>query len=213
MDEDVRLLLVDDHPAVREAVRARLEAVPRFRVVGEADDIPQALAQAAATRPHLALVDLALAKMSGLLLARVLHERFPQTRVIVWSMHAKPEYVAEAWRVGARAYVLKSGPVNEIVGAIRAVLLGGTYCSPGVDRTALPRPALTTAEKMVLALVAKGLSSREIARRLKVDGRTIETHRRNIMAKLGAKNVVQMVTLAISLGLVDVHDVIPEEEG
>jgi DNA-binding NarL/FixJ family response regulator len=213
MTEDVRLLLVDDHPAVREAVRARLEAVPRFKVVGEAGDIREALEKAEAERPDLALIDITLGKMNGLLLARVFHERLPETRVLVWSMHARPDYVAEAWRAGARAYVLKSGPVNEIVNAIRAVLVGGTYVSPGVDRVAAPRPALTPAEKLVLPLVARGLSSRTIAERLKVDGRTIESHRRNIMAKLGAKNAVQMVTVAISRGLVDVNDVAPEEEG
>jgi DNA-binding NarL/FixJ family response regulator len=201
MGPDVHILLVDDHPAVREAVRMRLEAVRRFKVVAEAADIPEALAKTEATRPHLALLDIGLGKMSGLLLARVLHERFPEVRILIWSMHAKPDYVTEARRAGACGYVLKNGPLNEIVTAIEAVLAGGSYYSANVDRDTFARSPLTAAEKPVLGLVARGLSSREIAKRLKVEPRTIETHRRNIMAKLGAKNVVQLVTIAIGIGL------------
>src|SRR5256885_511840 len=145
MIKSVRILLVDDHPAVREGVRARLAVVPRFNVVGEAGDIREALARVEAEHPDLALIDIALGKMSGLLLARLLHERFPETRLLILSMHARPEYVAEAWRVGVRGYVLKSGSINEIVSAIEAVLVGGTYCSPGVERTAPAVPALTPA--------------------------------------------------------------------
>jgi DNA-binding NarL/FixJ family response regulator len=208
MADDVRILLVDDHAAVRLGARMLLEAVPHFKVVGEAADIPEALSKTEATRPHLAVVDIALGKMNGLLLVRVLHERFPETRVLIWSMYAKPEYVAEAMRAGARGYVLKSGPANEIVIAIEAALVG-SYISSGLDKTVIARPILSPAEKQVLVLVAKGLSSREVAKRLKKDSRTVETQRRNIMDKLGATNAVQMVTQAISLGLLDVHEVTP----
>jgi DNA-binding NarL/FixJ family response regulator len=211
--DELRLLLVDDQPAVRYAIRLRLEAEPRleteprFRVVGEAADIPEALAQIKATNPHLAVVDIGLGNVSGLLLARVMRERHPELRVLIWSMHARPEYVAEARGAGARGYVLKNGPMGEIVRAIATVAAGGCYYSADVDRSSLASEQLTTREKQVLVLVASGDSSPEIGKRLRISGRTVETVRRSIMSKLGAKNTAEMITLAIRLGLIDVNDI------
>jgi DNA-binding NarL/FixJ family response regulator len=205
----LRLLLVDDHPAVREAVRRRLEVEPRFQVVGEAGDIGAALTQIEATRPHLAVIDIGLGNVSGLLLARVVRERYPETLVLIWSMYANPDYVAEAKAAGARGYVLKSGPLGEIVKAIEAVAEGGCYYSEAVDRSSIPNAQLTTREKQVLKLVAGGKSSAQVAKQLRISRRTVESIRRNIMSKLGAKNPVEMVTIAIRNGQVDVHDVLP----
>ncbi len=201
--DQLHLLLVDDHPAVREAVRRRLEAVPRFKVVGEAGDIPEALAQLSATSPHLAVIDIGLGKVSGLLLARVVRERHPQTRTLIWSMHDNADYVAEARAAGVRGYVLKSCPTEEIVRAIEAVAAGGCYYSAGVERTSVPKPQLTLREKQVLKLVASGKSSPQIAKQLKIDRRTVESHRRNIMSKLDAKNPVDTIVIALRLGLLD----------
>lgn len=201
--DQLHLLLVDDHPAVREAVRRRLEAVPRFKVVGEAGDIPEALAQLSATSPHLAVIDIGLGRVSGLLLARVVRERYPQTRTLIWSMHDNADYVAEARAAGVRGYVLKSCPTEEIVRAIEVVAAGGCYYSAGVERASVPKPQLTLREKQVLKLVASGKSSPQIAKQLKIDRRTVETHRRNIMSKLDAKNPVDMIVIALRLGLLD----------
>lgn len=206
--DPLRLLLVDDHPAIREAVRRRLEAVPRFEIVGEAGDIREAFTRLAATRPDLAVIDIGLGKASGLFLAREIHDHHPATRVLIWSMHDNARYVAAARKAGARGYVLKTGPTGEIVKAIQVVAEGGCYYSAGLDRTPMPDPEPTPREAQVLRLVASGIPSSRIAKQLKVDCRTVETHRRNIMSKLGAKNTADLIMIAVGIGLLDVHDFI-----
>ncbi|HMG24044.1 MAG TPA: response regulator transcription factor, partial [Kofleriaceae bacterium] len=147
-------------------MRHRLETVPRFTVVGEAGDIAEALAQLAATSPHLAVIDIGLGKVSGLLLARVVRERYPETRTLIWSMHDNADYVAEARAAGVRGYVLKSCPTEEIVKAIEVVAAGGCYYSAAVEHVSVPRPQLTQREKQILKLVATGGSSSQIAKQL-----------------------------------------------
>ena len=206
--DQLRLLLVDDHPPIREAVRRRLDADPRFKVVGEAGDIRGALARLAETRPDLAVIDIGLGQASGLFVAREIRDRHPCTRVVIWSMHDNARYVAAAKKAGARGYVLKSGPTGEIVKALEVVAGGGCYYSVDVDRTSVPDPEPTPREMQVLRLVASGMPSSKIAKQLGVDCRTVETHRRNIMAKLGATNTADLIMIAVGLGLLDVHDFI-----
>ena len=201
--DPLRLLLVDDHPVVREAVRHRLEMVPRFKVVGEASDIPQALAQLDATSPHLTVIDIGLGKSCGLFLAREIRKRQPETRILIWSMYDRADYIAEAKAAGARGYVLKSCPTDEIVRAIEVVAEGGCYYSSGIEQVSVPRPGLTPREKQVLALVANGTTSTQIAKRLKIDCRTVETHRRNLLNKLDAKNTAEMIIIALRLGFLE----------
>ena len=141
--------------------------------------------------------------MSGLLLARLIRERHPDTRTLIWSMHDNPDYVAEAKAAGVHGYVLKSCPTEEIVRAIEVVAESGHYYSAGVERVSAPRHELTAREKQVLKLVASGKSSPQIAKQLKIDRRTVETHRRNIMSKLDAKNPVDTIIIAFRLGLLD----------
>jgi DNA-binding NarL/FixJ family response regulator len=202
----IRVLLVDDHPAFREAVRARLATVPRFQVVGEASDSDEALAQLRATRPHLAVIDISLGKfadVSGLVLARKVRDLHRETRVLICSMHGNDDYVAAARAAGTRGYILKSCRTEEIVKAIEVVVGGACYYSAGIEQVVVPRPELTARETEVLQLVARADSSRTIARELKIDCRTVETHRRNIMEKLGARNVVEMLRIAFRLGLIN----------
>ena len=205
--DPLRLLLVDDQPPVREAVRRRLEMVPRFKVVGEAGDIHEALAQLGATRPHLAVIDIGLRKNhqkeSGLLLARVMRERYPETRALIWSEHDEADYVAEAKAAGVRGYVLKNRPTEEIVRAIEVVAEDGCYYSAGLEQEAVPKSQLTMREMQVLKLLAGGKSSRQIAKQLKINCRTVETHRRNLLSKLDAKNTVDAIIIAFRLGLID----------
>lgn len=201
----LRLLLVDDHPAIREALRRRLEVEPHFQVVGEAGNIPEAFDLIEAGRPDLAVIDVGLGAVCGLLLARMMRERYPEVRIIVWSMHARPDCVAEARAAGARGYVLKTGATGEVVRAIEVVAEGGCYYSAGLDQESIPSLSLTFREKQILPLVASGRSSAEIAKQLKIKRRTVESHRRSIMAKLGASNTVDMVVIAIGIGLIDVH--------
>ena len=131
-----RLLLVDDHPLVRDGLRARLEAVRDFVVVGEAGNAQEALALAAAETPHLVLMDVGMNGMNGIALAGLFHERFPAIRVLMLSMHDNLEYVTQAVRAGASGYVLKDSPATEIIQAIGAVLDGKTFFQRRTGRAA-----------------------------------------------------------------------------
>jgi DNA-binding NarL/FixJ family response regulator len=204
--EPVRVLLADDHPAFREAVRGRLATAPRFQVVGEAGNSDEALVQIRATRPHVAVIDISFGKfadVSGLVLARRVRELHPETRVLICTGHGDDDYVAAARAAGARGYILKNCRTEEIVRAIEVVAGGACYYSAEVEQVSVLRPEPTARETQVLKLVARAKSSKEIARELRIDPRTVETHRRNIMEKLGAKNTVEMITVAYRLGLLD----------
>lgn len=208
--DPIRVLLVDDHPPPREAVRLRLTASPRFQVVGEAGSPGEALALLRATRPHVALIDISFGKslsdVSGITLTCKVREQYPETRVLIWSAHETDDYVAQARAAGSRGYILKSSSVEEILKAIEVVAGGKCYYSAGIELVSVPKPALTKREKDVLKLVARAKSSREIAKELEIDCRTVETHRRNIMDKLEAKNVVEMIIIAYRLGLIDLTE-------
>lgn len=127
-----RLLLVDDHPLVRDGLKMRLEAVPGLAVIGEAGNAEEALVLAAALEPDLALMDVGMQGMNGIALAGVFHERFPAIRVVMLSMHDTAEYVTQAVRAGANGYLLKDSPASEIVRGIEAVLAGQTFFSEGL---------------------------------------------------------------------------------
>ena len=197
----VRLLLVDDHQLVRDGLRTRLEATPGFLVVAEACDAQEALLAAQQHAPDVALIDIALGQTSGIELTRMLCERFPQLRVVILTMYDESQFVAEALRVGARGYILKSSPSQDIVAAVRAVATGRRYyCAHITDvlaTMATSETLLTQREKEILALIAEGLSCKEIATRLKVSVRTVETHRLNIKAKLDIPSSAALVKYAI----------------
>jgi DNA-binding NarL/FixJ family response regulator len=206
--EQLSVVLVDDHPFFREALKVRLQAAPRLRVVGEAATSDEARRQIEATRPSLVVIDLQLSRladMSGLALTRDVHKHYRDTRVLICSGHGEDRCVAEAKRAGARGYVLKTCSPDEIVKAVELVAAGATYYSTGLDPQMPFQDPLTPRELETLKLVALGYSSKEIARELKplTNVRTVESHRHNVMEKLGAKNTVEMIIFAYRLGLVD----------
>src|ERR1700761_5234616 len=163
----IRLLLVDDHPLVRDGLRARLEAVPGFEVAGEASNADEAHAQLEGLRPTLVLMDVGMKGVNGIDLTSALLEREPSLLVLMLSMYDNPEYVQRAMQAGARGYVLKDSPASEIVAAIEAVPSGGTFLSPAVAkllfRVPAPAPHLSMRESEILAALARGLSSKLIA--------------------------------------------------
>jgi DNA-binding NarL/FixJ family response regulator len=216
--ELVRVVLVDDHPLFREAVRLRLATAPRFQVVGEASSCEEALVQIRATRPHLVVIDISLCKqddasgplvarkptdMSGLILARKVRALDPEIRVLICSASGGEDHVAAARAAGTRGYVVKSCRNEDIVRAIEVVVSGGCYYSAGLERVSVSRPELTAREMEVLQLVSHARSSAEIARELKMKCRTVENHRQHIMEKLDARNVVDMIRIAFRYGLID----------
>ncbi|MFM1989012.1 MAG: hypothetical protein RJA99_1969 [Pseudomonadota bacterium] len=200
----VRLLLVDDHALVREGLRARLEALPRLRVVGEAESGERGLALALALRPDLVLLDVGMRDMTGIRLATLLAEQAPGVAVLMLSMYDQDEYVVSAARAGARGYVLKDASVHELIAAIDAVVAGGTYYSAGVAKALLQaRPAaddLTPREREILLMLAHGRSNKAVARALDISTRTVETHRLRLRRKLGIDSQSEMLKLAVARG-------------
>lgn len=202
--KQARIVLVDDHPLVRDGLRARLEAVAGFQVAGEAGNADEALALAAKLEPDLVLMDVGMAGMNGIALAGIFHERFPAIRVLMLSMHDNVEYVTEAVRAGASGYVLKDSPSTEIVRAIEAVLAGQTYFSPGLGARIIqasaketPVERLTRRERDILDALAEGLSSKQIAQREGLSVRTVETHRLNLKRKLDIEGQAELIKFAV----------------
>ena len=197
----IRLLLVDDHPLVRDGLRARLEAVPGFEVVGEAGNADEAQARMAALRPSLVLMDVGMKDVNGIDLTAMLLAREPALQVLMLSMYDNPEYVQRAMQAGARGYVLKDAPASEIIAAIEAVAGGGTFLSPAVSkrlfRNQAPRPLLSSRESQILSALARGLSSKQIAREMDVSVRTVEAHRQSIKRKLSLDGQAELIKYAV----------------
>jgi DNA-binding NarL/FixJ family response regulator len=199
-------MLVDDHPLVRDGLRARLEAVAHFRVVAEADSGAEALALAGSTRIDLVLMDITMRDGSGIEATARLYANYPDIAVLILSMHDKLEYVTQAIQAGARGYVLKDAPGKDIVLAIDTVMAGGIYYSAAVARQ-LARPAaqdnqLTSREQEVLRHIANGESNKQIAKALDLSVRTVETHRLNIKRKLGIEGQAELIKFAVQHGRV-----------
>ena len=201
-----RLVLIDDHPLVRDGLRARLEAAPHLTVIGEAGNADEALKLAAdeANPPDLALMDVGMVGMSGIQLAALFHERFPGIRVLMLSMHDNIEYVTQAVRAGAGGYVLKDSPATEIIHAIDAVLAGKTFFSAGLAARMIqaqsmqtPLERLTPRERDILDALALGLSSKQIAQQHGLSVRTVETHRLNLKRKLDIDGQAELIKFAV----------------
>lgn len=204
----IRIMLVDDHPLVREGIRTRLNAVPNFLVEYEADSMSTALVLLSQKHIDVALVDIGLRDSNGLDLITQLTHEHPNVAPIVLTMYANQEYVVRAVREGARGYVLKDSPVADIVAAINAVSIGATFFPQHLVRF-LRHPhhdseeaALTEREVEILKELVLGKSSREIALALRLSIRTVETHRKNIRNKIKAESTVDLLKYAAKLGLV-----------
>jgi DNA-binding NarL/FixJ family response regulator len=201
MSETIHILLVDDHPLVRDGLRARLEAVPHLVVVAEADGADEALRQAAQCKIDLVLMDINMRGTSGIEATAQFKARYPDIAVLILSMHDKLEYVSQAMQSGARGYVLKDAPGKDIVLAIDTVMAGGIYYSAALAKQ-LARPLvqdnqLTVREQEVLQQLAKGESNKQIAKALDLSVRTVETHRLNIKRKLGIEGQAELIKYAV----------------
>ncbi|WP_373378870.1 response regulator [Cupriavidus nantongensis] len=203
-----RVLLIDDHALVRDGMRMHLALQPGLRVVGEADDGEAALAwldrAGAGDMPDLVITDIGMRGMGGIALAAALHDRYPELAVLIVSMHDNLEYVRQAVRAGARGYVLKDAPADELIAAIRSVLAGRVFYSARIARgiaeqspAAGPLDALTPRERDILRGIGRGLANKEIAAQLGVSVRTVETHRLNLKRKLGIEGRAGLVKYAV----------------
>ncbi|QJD92265.1 response regulator transcription factor [Duganella dendranthematis] len=201
MTNTIKILLVDDHPLVRDGLRARLEAMPQFEVVAEAGGAAEALEQAARHPADLVLMDINMRGVNGIEATALFKQAFPQIAVLILSMHDKLEYVSQAIQAGARGYVLKDAPGKDIVVAIETVMSGGIYYSTALARQ-LAQPQnqdnqLTSREHEVLRHIAHGESNKQIARALDLSVRTVETHRLNIKRKLGIEGQAELIRFAV----------------
>ena len=209
-----RVLLADDHNLVRAGVRKILEAHPEVEVVGEVGDGESALRALETIRPDVLVLDLTMPGTDGFAVLERAKSSHPALKILVLTMHASPEYVARAVREGADGYLLKDSAVQDLVAAIEAVMQGRAYFSPPIQqqlgeilRTERMRrrllDQLTEREREVLRLVAEGLSTKEIASRLAISTRTVETHRAHLMRKLGLRSVARLTQFAIREGMLD----------
>jgi DNA-binding NarL/FixJ family response regulator len=209
-ERELRLILVDDHPLVRDGLRARLGAVPQIEVVAEAGSAEEALQILATIEPcpDLALVDVGMRGMNGIELAAELKKRHQGIAVLILSMYANTEYVTKAMRAGARGYVLKDSPSREIIAAIAAVAAGGSFYGTGVPMPSIQsdadRQLLTEREREVLILVAKGHSNKRVAQMLDISVRTVETHRLSLRRKLDIDTPAGLVKYALEQGWISV---------
>ena len=209
----IRLFLVDDHPVLRDGLRALFEQDPSLQVVGEAESGEQLLARLPATPCDVVLLDLHMPGLDGLTTTRRLRAEFPDVRILILSMTDHERAIGEVLAAGAAGYVLKNAGHDEIVTAVRAVAAGQRFLCSELGLTMLekllavtPEPApqltsgLTAREQEILRLVADGLTTAQIAEKLFTSPRTVESHRQNIMAKTGTKNPAALVKAAVSQG-------------
>ena len=209
MSNKISVLLVDDHSLVRRGFRRILEDARDITVVGEASDGVEAVKLAEQLRPQLIVMDCALPNMSGLDATRRILEKFPETHILMLSMHSEDTWVHQALDAGAHGYILKSAVDMELVTAIRRVVAGEIVLDPQVSRaTNLKgegKSGLTVRELEVLKLIVAGKSNKEIAIDLDLSANTVAVHRANIMDALGMHKTAELVVYAIRSGLVNIR--------
>jgi DNA-binding NarL/FixJ family response regulator len=210
----IRIVLADDHALVRAGVRSLLASIPGVEVVAEARDGHEAIALVEKWRPRLVLMDIAMPGLNGLEATARLSKSHPETAVIILSMHAAEEYALQALRAGAAGYLLKDADLSELELAIGAVARGQTYLSPAMSKHLVtdyrrrlaeqpdPLDRLTPRHREVLQLLAEGQTTKDIAARLKLSVKTVETHRAQLMDRLDIHDLAGLVRFAIRVGLV-----------
>jgi len=209
----MKILIADDHGIVRAGIRLLLERQADLEVVAEADDGVEAVERALATSPDLCVLDVAMPRMTGLQAARQIKAHRPATHVLMLSMHDDERYVFEALEAGASGYVLKREADHDLVAAVRAVGRGEAFLTNAAQRSLVrewmrdgatgPREALTPREEEIVKLIAEAFTNAQIAEILHLSEKTVESHRGNVLRKLGMRDRVELVRYAIRRGLVE----------
>jgi DNA-binding NarL/FixJ family response regulator len=209
----VRILIADDHGIVRSGLRLLLERQSDMEVVAEADDGVAAVRNALAERPDLCILDVAMPRMTGLQATHEIKSHAPEVNVLILSMHDDERYLFEALRAGASGYVLKREADQELVDAARAVVRGEAFLTNAAERSLIrdwmadsstgPTEPLTPREQEVIKLIAEAHTNAQIAEILHLSEKTVESHRANLLRKLGMRDRVELVRYAIRRGLVE----------
>lgn len=211
----MRVLIADDHTMLRESLVGALEAEGDIEIVGQAADGIEALELAERTHPDIVVTDLSMPRLGGLEVVRRLRERQPDVQVLVLTMHQEDEYVLQAVRAGATGYLVKDSATREVVQAVRSLQAGRGYFGPQASRALAeqvrhpervaedPYGQLTSREREVFHLLAEGLTTKEIARRLGISVKTAENHRGRVLDKLDMRNTAELVRYALRKGLID----------
>lgn len=212
----IRILIADDHRVFRDGIISILENLEDIHVVGEASDGREVLEQMESANPDVVLLDISMGNVNGIDTAIILKQSYPTAKILVLSMHHESSYIVRMLEVGAAGFLLKDSGSRELVNAIRTVAEGGVYYSKQVSAAIIEHLTnrtkgkekrinipLTKREQEVLRLIAEENSNAEIADRLFISIRTVDTHRRNLLEKLGAKNTAGLVKAAIKLGLIN----------
>jgi DNA-binding NarL/FixJ family response regulator len=216
VNQKYRIVIAEDHTILREGLRALLSSRPEFEIVGEAEDGRMAVQCIERLKPALVLMDLSMPRMNGMDAIREIKKGSPETKILVLTVHKAEEYILATFKAGADGYALKDSTHTELVIAIKSVLMGKPYLSPGISekviegflegrRTLKTRTAyetLTHREREILKLIAEGYKNKEIADDLCISVKTVEKHRANLMDKLSLHNVQALTTFAIEKGLV-----------
>ncbi len=211
MPEKISLVLADDHPLVRAGLKTLIESIDHIEVIGEAGDGQLALDLVRDLKPDILLADIGMPRLNGLAVLREVRAACLPVKVLLLTMHDNDEYVAEAVRLGASGYLVKNSALEELSLALKALQDGDIYLSPSVVRKLTQavqgeRTTLTPRQTDVLRLIARGHSSKEVARTLGVSLKTVETHRSQIMDRLGIRDLAGLVRYAGRIGLITFDD-------
>ncbi len=212
----VKILVADDHKVFREGIISLLQHIPELCVVAEAGSAEEAISETKKHQPNLVLMDITMGDSNGIEATEILKNNFPGLNVLVLTMHDEYSYISKVLKAGASGYILKDAGKDELISAIRAVASGNTFFSQRVSssilRNLLPNEkikqekkgvALTKREIEILKLITEEYSNTQIAAKLFISARTVDTHRRNLLEKIGVKNTAGLVKYAIKHGIVE----------
>jgi two-component system response regulator NreC len=216
MKEKYRILIAEDQAIVRECLRSLVSLNPEFEVVGEAGDGREAIRMTGTLRPDLILMDLSMPKTDGLVAIKEVKKRFPKTRVLVLTVYKDEELIMATLDLGVDGYALKDSTYAELMVAMKSVLSGNSYICPGISEKVIkgyldgrkplkafsPWMTLTSREREILKLIAEGHKCGKIAEYLYISPKTVETHRSNLMKKLGIRTTAELVAYALKKGLI-----------
>lgn len=220
--DKIRVLLADDHPLIRSGIATLLQSSKDIQIVGEASDGDEAIQKTGELLPDVVVIDLSMPRLSGIEATKILRRRYPDTHVLVLTMHENEEYVFQILKSGASGYVLKSAGKEELSAAIRAASKGEKFFSPRISQLMAEGymrrvghenggeqkqdVLLTRREREILSLVVRGLTNQQIADQLYISPRTVDTHRTNIMQKLDIHEVANLVRYAMEHGITSEGD-------